>query len=98
MLFDLGCEAGQGSEGLVSGRSDGGGKVGSDAAGCEIGPDGVEGFGGGLHDIVSGTAVNVDIDVGWDESGFGKAMRCGDALMIAGERGFRCGGCDGLRW
>lgn len=88
MLFDFGCKSGEGSEGVVFGRGDGGGEVGSDAAGCEIGADCVEGFGGGLHDIVSGTAVNMDIDVGGDEGGFGKSMSCGDALMIAEREAF----------
>jgi hypothetical protein len=88
MFFDFGGESGEGSDGLVFGRGDGCGEVSSNTATRQIGADGVEGFGGGLHDIVSGTAVNVDVDVGGDESGFGKAMSCGDALMIAGREAF----------
>ena len=83
MFFDFGGEAGEGSDGLVFGRCDSGGEVGSDTASRQICADGVEGFRGGLHDVVPGTSVNVDVDIGGDESGFGKAMGCGDALMIA---------------
>src|ERR1700679_3321011 len=80
--FDYRCEAGKGSKGVVFGRGHSGGEVGSDAAAGEIASDGVESFGGGLHDVVACAAVNMDIDVGGNEGSLGEMMGCGDALLV----------------
>src|SRR5258708_4448228 len=67
---------------LLSRRGDGRGKVGPDAPACKIGPNRSERFRCGLHYVTPRTAMNVDIDIGWNQSGLRKAMCRRDAFVV----------------
>src|SRR5260370_10906255 len=66
---------------FLSWRGDSSREICSDAASRKICPDCVECLRLCLHHVVSGTAMNVDIDVGWNERGFRKAMGCRDWIV-----------------
>ena len=96
------------AEGGVDGRGDGGGEVVRDSAGGEELADDSEGFGGGLHDVVVGGAVSVDVEEGGGEGGAVCRGRTGgdgfysafgvdfDARVVDGVGGEELAGGEGL--
>src|SRR6266566_4524406 len=79
---DLGRQSCQRTHRLIPGRGDGCRKIRPDTAGCKISPDCTERLRRCFHHVVSRTAMNVDIDIGRNQRGLGKAMRCVDAFVL----------------
>ena len=67
--FDLVGDAGESLLGGCDGGGYGGGEIVTRAPGGEETAYGAEAGGGGLHDVVAGGAVNVDVEEGWGEDG-----------------------------
>jgi hypothetical protein len=70
----------------VDGRGDGGGEEVGGAARGEEAADGSEGCGCGLHDVVVGCAVDVDVEEGGREGGCGEVedgCAGGDSALVA---------------
>ncbi len=84
-------EAFEGAEGVVDGGGDGGGEVVSGAAGGEEALDCAQFRGRGVHDVVAGGAVNVDVEEG------GREDRFGADGWVGGDVGDQAGGVDGDR-
>ena len=87
-LLDLRGNAAQCAEGIGFGRSDRRRKVGADTAAREIISDGVKSFWGGLHDVVSCAAVNMDVNVRGNKGSFGKVVSRGDPALLRGSEAF----------
>src|SRR6267378_5499210 len=79
--FDLSRQSCQRTHRLIPGRGYGCRKIRPDPAGCKISPDCTERLRRCFHYVVSRTAMNVDIDIGGNQRGLRKAMRCADAFV-----------------
>ncbi len=81
----------EGVEGVVDGGGDGGGEVVRGAVAGEEALDRAEFRLGGVHDVVAGGAVDVDVEEGGGEDGLGANGGVG------GDVGDEAGGVDGDR-
>src|SRR5271154_2658322 len=73
---------------LISGRGDGRRKISPDTAARKISPNRTKRLWRGFHYVVSGTAMNVDINVGRDQSRLWKAMRRLNAFVVLRVKSF----------